>query len=229
MTCPSRAKVAWRFRFACFAWACSLLMGSAVQAVPIPGLYNTGVDAAGVPLPDGTIDSHYTLIANPDTGSPNAYVHDSTIFPLVAGPWIANSSVSKWIAPRINTTAAYGGSLSYTYRLTFDLTGFDPSTTTINGRWSVDNTGDIWLNGSPTGNTHGAGFSVFLPFTISGPFLSGLNTLDFIVNNADVTGGYTGLRVEGFPPPAIPEASSFLCVGVAMVVAGVVAARRRSA
>ena len=37
-----------------------------VKAIPIPGLFNTGVDGAGADLPAGSVDPHYALIASDD-------------------------------------------------------------------------------------------------------------------------------------------------------------------
>jgi hypothetical protein len=159
----------------------------------IPNLYNTGVDAEHNPLPDGEVDPHYTIIVNADSESPDAFVHDSTVFPIVEGPWVANTEKSKWIGPRFDTVDAAGG--DYIYRVSFDLTGFDPATVVITGRWSSDNAGlDILLNDQGTGNPNNEQFTGFTSFTLSSGFVPGVNTLDFHLHNAGV--GYTGLRVE---------------------------------
>jgi hypothetical protein len=179
-----------RWSFLAVGIICSL---SPVVAAPIPGLFNTGVDAAGAVLPDDAVDPHYTFTVNPDGGSTEARVQDSTRFPIVDGTWLLNSTTSKWIGPRFFTDQAAGG--DYTYRLEFDLTGLDASTAIITGQWATDNGGtDILINGTPTGNANTAQFGSYTAFTISSGFVEGLNTLDFLVNNAAV--GYTGLRVE---------------------------------
>ena len=168
----------------------------------VPGLFNTGVDETGAVIADGEIDPHYQIAVNPDSESPDAIVHDSSVFPIVAGPWLANNDVSKWISPAFTTVASAGG--DYTYRLTFDLAGFDPSTAFVEGNWTSDNAGlAILINGSPTGNTNPGSFGALTPFTIPpGNFISGLNTIEFVLNNAAV--GYTGLRVEGIRAGAAP-------------------------
>lgn len=159
----------------------------------VPGVLNTGVDDTGAALPDGTVDPHYQLVVNPDAASTDALVQDSTAFPIAAGPWLANTAGSKWIGPRLETSAAAGG--DYIYRLAFDLTGFDPATVTITGDWTTDNPGvDIYLNGTGTGNAHDGNFGVLRPFAVNSGFVVGMNTLDFKVNNTAV--GYTGLRVQ---------------------------------
>ena len=81
----------------------------------IPGFYNTGVRDDGTPLDDGATDPHYKLVLNADGPNSDAIVHDSTVFPIVAGPWLANSELSKWISPRFDTTEATTG--DYSYRL----------------------------------------------------------------------------------------------------------------
>ena len=162
----------------------------------IPGAFNTGVDDNGNALAAGSVDTHYQIVINPDsTTSTEAIVHNEG-FPIApAGPWLANSANSKWIAPRADTTAAAGG--VYTYRLTLDLTDRDTSTVLINGNWSSDNTGvRIVVNGTATTNSHDGNFGVYHPFRISSSdvlFRNGPNTIDFVVDN--LAAGYTGLRV----------------------------------
>jgi hypothetical protein len=164
---------------------------------PLP-MFNTGVDDAGAALADGATDPHYQITVNPDSASPNAIVQDSTVFPIVGGPWVANNDHSKWIGPRLETSGAAGGvgaAGNYLYRTTVDLTGYDHTAVLISGVWATDNDGlDILINGESTGQPNTAQFTVFTPFSISGGFRPGLNTIDFSVNNSGV--GYTGLRVD---------------------------------
>ncbi len=161
---------------------------------PIPGLFATGIGDDGLALNDLEIDPHYALVDNADGDSEEALVHDSQVFPIVEGPWVANSESSQWIAPRGDTAEAAEG--DYTYRLTFDLTGLDPQTVLLRGRWATDNAGlDIRLNGASTGLTNATQFGAFTNFRIEdAPFLSGENTLDFVLNNAG--NGPTGLIVD---------------------------------
>lgn len=174
--------------------------------------FNTGVDDSGNALPDGTVDTHYRLIVNPDSASPDTFVEDSTVFPIVAGPWVANNAFSKWIGPRTETSAAAGVEGSggdYVYRTVVDLTGFDPATVVIAGDWSTDNAGiDILINGLSTGQANTAQFPAFTPFSITSGFLAGLNTIDFKVNNSAI--GFTGLRVDRLRAlgDALPEGTA---------------------
>jgi len=171
---------------------------------PIPGLFNTGVDESGFPLPDGSVDAHYVLSANPDSGSAEAIVHDTFIFPIVGGPWLLANETSAWIAPLFDTSAAAGG--NYRYRIEVNLTGLDPTTAFVSGRWASDNDGDLFLNGVATGIRNTTGFGTWTPFMISAGFLSGTNIIEFQVNNASA--GYTGLRVDSLRGGARPQTGS---------------------
>lgn len=158
---------------------------------PIPDLFNTGVDDDRVALADGAIDPHWTLIANPDTGTTNVIVQTPP------GAWLANTATSKWIGPQQDTVASAVG--LYTYRTVIDLTDRDPKTLVIEGGWATDNTGrNILVNGVSSGNAQNtAQFASLTPFTLRGTeqnFVAGPNTIDFVVDN-ETAAGYTGLRV----------------------------------
>ena len=154
-------------------------------------LFNTGVNASGALLADGATDPHYQITTNPDSELADAIVIDSTTAP-VAGPWSPNTADSKWIGPRLTGGSATG---NYTYTTTFDLSGYDVSTVAISGDWTSDNGGvDILVNGISTGISRND-FTTVGSFQIApGSFLSGTNTLDFIVNNNGA--GSTGFKVE---------------------------------
>ena len=116
--------------------------------IGLRGIYDTGVDNSRNALPDGSPDSHYRLMVNPDgVNDIPAVVHDSTVFPISTGNWLANTQTSKWISPVANTAASVGEDIDagegggvYLYRLVVDATGFDPATISIAGGWATDNT-----------------------------------------------------------------------------------------
>jgi len=166
---------------------------------PIPDLFNTGLDNGRVALADGEIDPHYQIILNADSAVPDAIVEDSTLFPIVAGPWLANTAASKWIGPRRDTAGAAPGDYVYETSINVPMDR-DPSTIIIVGRWASDNVGsDILVNGVSTGNLPNSQFTAYTPFAIASSnatFVTGINTIDFKVNNAGLTPGWTGLRVE---------------------------------
>ncbi|MBX9579709.1 MAG: hypothetical protein K2X87_05315, partial [Gemmataceae bacterium] len=176
------------------------------DAAVIPGLFNTGVDAAGVGLPDGTVgDPHYSLIIVPG-GTTEILVRTSAGGFPIPPYFVGDETTSTWIGPN-NDFILDGPEGTYVYRTTFDLTGLDPSTAVITGGWSTDNNGvDILINGVSTGYTTAfEQFAIgFADFTISDGFVDGINTLDFVVNNG---GGPTALRVElsgTADPAAVP-------------------------
>jgi len=178
------------------AFAAALAATTSAGAASITTLYNTGVDSSGTPLSDGTVgDPHYNLVSVPGGSTTDILVRTSAGgYPIP--PYIGDDTLSAWIGPN-NDNNLDGPNGTYIYQTTFNLTGFNAATAAIVGGWTSDNDGiGILLNGNNTGTppTDFAQFSLgFAPFTISGGFLPGLNTLDFLVDNG---GGPTALRVE---------------------------------
>ncbi len=221
-----------KFLTAALAVAATLSFAGPSQAITVSNLavFNTGVDASGNPLPGGAVDPHYTLIDSPDVvfNGPEAFVTNNG-FPI--GAWAPNTAVSKWISPRPDA-ANNNATGQYTYRTTVDLTGFDPATAVIVGRWMSDNNGlDILVNGNGTGNT--TLFESFrlgyASFTLDDYFVSGINTIDFVVFNGTAVVNPTGLRVEmtGTALP-IPEPGTWAMVGIGLGLVGLGTARRRT-
>ena len=157
-------------------------------------IYGTGVTSQGTLAADGTVDSHYTITASADPGfpGPNALVVASNVFPI--GPWLQDGPNSKWIAPQANQGA--GNAMgTYTYHMTFDLTGFNSAMATLTGQFAADNSGVIKLNGIVVGPSAPT-YSQWTPFTINSGFVAGVNTLDFVVTNDPPSVNPTGLRVD---------------------------------
>ena len=164
------------------------------KKIPIPGLYNTGVDNNRLPLGDGEIDPHYVLALSADVRfpGPDARVIFSDRFPIM--PWIQNDNTSKWISPRADA-GEFNEAGIYVYTLSFSLFGFKPETAEIRGFWTSDNNGaDIMINDKSTGfTTEYAAFAMgFYPFEIKEGFIKGINTISFAVYNGEAP---TGLRV----------------------------------
>ena len=206
----------------------ALLIGvSAASAAPIVDLYNTGVTDSGAVQANGSPALHYALIASPDTIRGLRVATSENGFPIP--PWIGDNTTSAWIGP-VGDSALDGSAGDYDYLTTFTIgRSLNAATASITGQWSVDNTGvDILLNGVSLGITNNAGFTSFTPFTINSGFVSGLNTLEFVVRNQD---GPTGLRVEmtgtadalGTPEPAT---WAMMVLGFGLVGAGL---RRKQA
>jgi hypothetical protein len=168
-------------------WAFTVLYSGVALSAPIGGLFNTGVDDSGAVLPVWTHEIHYA----PPSLSNYAYVSDDD-------RWISAPTGSAWIT--LNYYESYS---TYTYTLTFDLTGLNPATASISGRWSTDNTGTIDLNGSSTGISIDTiwGFENLYNFNINKGFVPGINTLQFNVHNET---GIIGLLVSDLHGEASP-------------------------
>ncbi len=177
-------------------------------------LYNTGVDAAGVPLPDGyTPDPHYSLTVVP-SGATVTLVRTSTGgYPVP--PYLPDDYLSAWIGPLNPPATDLNGPIGdYHYTTTFSLAGLNPLTASISGQWSTDNEGvDIILNGVSTGQTipffDGSSYSFqhWTPFSLTSGFVAGLNTIEFVVHNADPTilDNPTAVRVEMTGTAQVPD------------------------
>lgn len=207
----------------------ALAMAGVASATPIT-IFNTGVDGAGAALPDGSVDPHWRIVAGTVAfPGPNAYVSNAG-YPIP--PWVANTASSKWISPAADANQEFGVFDTYVFQTTFDLTGFIPGSASLSGQWASDNqTLEIRLNGV---NILGAPncadstldvscFTTFDPFSITGGFVAGVNTLDFVVLNG---GGPMGLRVDvaGSADP-VPEPGTLLLLGSG--ITGLAMRRRR--
>lgn len=188
------------------------------SSVAISTLFNTGVDNAGVATTGNGADLHWTLAGGTAyTGGTNG------VYPI--GPWIAETSVSRWITPTSNANDTAGP--SFVFSETFSLTGLNASTATLSGQFAGDNgVTAIYLNGHQI-SSGADGFSSYTAFMSgSSNFIAGTNVLTFNLRN---DGGQTGLRVEvAGSADAVPEAATWtmMIAGFGLVGVGL---RRRSA
>lgn len=192
----------------------TLMTAPAVKAVPIAGLFNTGVDGAGAALAAGSADTHYSILVP----SQAAIV----IKDAIPGTWLANSATRRWVWQDINGQPTF---TTLTFRTTFDLTGLDFSSASISGDWATDNTGlDILINGASTGNTC-SGFSSLCNFTVASGFVAGINTLDFQVQDLGVISGFLVSSISG-TANAIPEPGTLAILGLGLIGLGVTRRRK---
>ena len=160
-----------------------------------PSLFNTGVDAAGNPLPNGATDPHWTVVA----GSGVPPVTPAAVLAEQYSGTYTQSALSRWVW--VNTNGMAATETPYTFRLTFELTVATRSNLVLSGQWAVDNVARILLNGASNGIGSGTlilsndvptHFGTFHPFTLTNGFVLGTNTLDFVASDF---GGIAGLNV----------------------------------
>ena len=195
------------------AVATCLLLGGAAHATT---LYNTGFTAGGSEIPLGTTtvaDGHWTVSGDGfSAGSPAYASLTSGTFPN--GPWVNDSSVSRWITPTSTAADSFdpSGNGVYTYSQTFTATSIGG----ISGQFAADNmVEDIKVNGttiySASAGNPSAGPNNFTYWTSfadtngAGLVLGGGNTITFDVVNYGQNGGNpTGLDVQfaAVPEPA---------------------------
>ncbi len=174
---------------ACVGLAMMGMAGTA-SAVPILGLFTTGVDDTNALLAGGATDTHYAILET----STNAVV-----ITVPNGSWVPPNTTSQWVwqTSAGTPTGTAANHLVLTFETTFDLTGLDPSTASISGTWATDNTGlDILINGVSTGQTS-SGFTSFSMFNISSGFVGGVNTLRFVVDDFGLRAGFRVGSIAG--------------------------------
>lgn len=152
---------------------------------PVLSLFS-GTDANG-PLAGGAQDPQFL------TGAPLF----STASPYVPFPihwlWLPNDANSQWIGPVPNFTGSPVGEYIFTNRFFLCST----QQASLTGRWAGDDSGEVWLNGVPTGNVlpNGWAFLNWTPISITSGLQPGWNELTFRITNS-LGGSVTGMRVE---------------------------------
>jgi hypothetical protein len=188
---------------------CCFLIAGVASGATIPGLYNTGQG-----LGDGMFDPHWQILSPLQ----QAVTVNAASLP---GTWLANTADSRWVWQSSNGQPI---NVTRTFRTTFDLTGYDPSTAAIWGRWATDNDGlNILLNGNGTGQTS-PGFGSWTSFSLSGGFIAGVNTLDFVVYDYGSIAGFRS-EFQASSVDAVPEPGTIALVALGL---GAVAFARRA-
>ena len=163
------------------------------QPTAIPFVRSTGTDTSGSLLAEGAVDPNWTVTKPGAATAIQAFATKGD--PI----WFPNRNSSRWISskPDATTTDLPG---SYTYRTSFDLTGFDPTTVQLQMQISVDDElVDVKLNNQSLGLKITTGESPFISshgMQISNGFISGINTLEFIVVNQGTVSNPTGIQAQ---------------------------------
>jgi hypothetical protein len=163
-------------------------------------LLNAGVSASGAKLPISAPDPHWQVVSGPGVAAPAPAVVVNVQHPF--GNYFETTD-SMWVW----ANAVGGGGGPYTFRLQFDLTGLDPRAVTFSGSWGIDNTGGtIALNGAaPTGTglslipTSPNNYNQLHAFSITGGFVSGINSLDFTVTDVRNPGALNVTGLSSIP------------------------------
>jgi hypothetical protein len=195
--------------------------GWGAQASVIVGLYNTGEVSPGVVTVGDVADPHWTVQGlGPYYNSAVGPAYNSVTngsFPQ--GPWVPDSSVSRWATPTSNAAQSFDPVVDGQYLYTLDFTMTSTTDATFTAQFAADNAiYTIDLNGNlllaPTRGNAGSGPNYFSDWTtFSAPasdFVTGKNVLTIDVDNYAQNGGNpSGLNVEflsssvGVPEPTV--------------------------
>jgi VPDSG-CTERM motif len=211
-----------------FAVCATFVCASALSAFATSfTVFGTGADNSGLVLPGGSSDPHYTVSGPGVSGTQQAVVYSA---PNLWPQWLPNDANSAWIGFKDSSnTSPYG---TYTFTTTFDLTGYDPSTASLIGRWAMDQSGGLYLNGVleqsvPDGNWNAGVNPTLTSFTISSGFVAGVNVLTFVGPFPD---NFDGLRVEPMTltatPSGVPDGGSTAML-LSISLAGMTWVRRK--
>jgi hypothetical protein len=210
--------------------------------ITLPADYNTGASTS--------IGSNIQAVVASNAN--DYYIPSAGTASGATGSWIpaANSTASAWLTPLANPTTSLDPNKdgTYIYQTTFSIntSQYNLSTATLSGQWAADNYGTLYLNGniiSTISNPRnlspqqpdGVAYNSWTSFTAASvpnkDFVSGVNTLTFVVGNIAQNGGNpTGVRAEftssisNISPVPEPTEGALLLSGVGLL--GFIAARR---
>ncbi len=195
---------------------------AAISAAPLSAdsindLYDTGVGANRVSLPDGTSpDPHYSIV----DGGDGSVANTTNIFNSVF--WMPGSSTSAWVTP--TSVYQYLPNGPFDYQTTFTLPSNADSVSISLNLAADDEVLGILLNGMlvdippSTVST-----PIYTPISFSSNnVVAGVNILTFETLNFDPFGGInpTGLRVDGITGSytVVPEPASIGLLGFALLL-----------
>jgi hypothetical protein len=192
----------------------------------------TGLDSSGNLITSGGVNvANWTVEPDP-TYSPTGI--PQTVFPNNAdwyGGWIGNGPDSDWIARNANVTN--NGPAPYSFFFTFTLTASELSSAAMSGSFAIDDQGTLNLNGNQIGSVPDGAWGSLTAFSVptgSSDFVVGVNTLSLTITEDDEF--LEGVRLQGSLVfnSSVPEPSTIVMCGTALLVgAGLIRRRRRAA
>jgi hypothetical protein len=201
---------------------CGALSGTA-QALPTTfnGLYNTGVDAAGLSVGNGP-ELHWCVFVGSSSTCDATFVYSSGGFPIP--PWLAApvGGASSWVTPFRDTNGAFNEVYTYRYQFTGvagTLAARDAHDDELLGieLYDVTNSTSLGTFGD-AGPPHS--FGSWSTTQVFSNALVAANTyyIDYKVKNSG--GGPTGLRVEFEQQNSVPVTSSLALAALALLLVG---------
>ena len=222
------------FMAAALCAAVALAPSAHAASFPITGLYNTGTtDNGGILAKNGATDSHWTI--TPDATGVTSQAITYNVDPNGCTYYCVSDAA--WLG------VGGGGFQSYTYSLSFDMTGKDISTASLFGLFGADNEASVYLNGHLLTSylaDHDGSYHSFQAFqglhdfsADSSDFLAGLNVLSFSVTDYDAPSALlvTGLGGSANPSEhaiaAVPESATWAMMLAGFGLTGAAMRRRR--
>jgi hypothetical protein len=151
---------------------------------------STGLDESyNLLTTSGAQDAHWTYTDGTSSGAAEVVTSES---PDWWPAWLADGPDSSWIEITPNY---WNGPAPYSFSTTFDLTGYDVSSASLSGGWTVDDAGTLSLNGHVISTLGSFLWGQLNSFSAPNAyFVPGVNTLTMTITYADT---YDGARLEG--------------------------------
>ena len=170
-------------------------VGATPNKSSITNIFNTGIDSSGNAVADSNVDPHYALVSTPSGSAGTAYVTQQH-WPIQNGVWLLDTSTSKWVSPYADESQQLDAPGNYTYQTTFTVTG-DATAVKITGQLAADNqVTAIILNGVTVASNLVSSYNAWTSFSLTSGFVTGTNTLQFVVYNASNSPNPSGFRCE---------------------------------